>query len=187
MDNELHGIGLGKSAGEPSANTRRSFRILIAYDTPINALEAMRLADGMVGQLGEEFEIHRDLWRFDILTLPEIRDDAVRETLDADLVVIAADAERSLPVPVKDWLTAWAARCVPGDGILVALLNVRLAMPAQAGELRFFLRSYADQTGIELFCREFIKSPGEVKGAAANFKQRVRQPSAIPPGDQRCN
>ena len=185
MDNETDRNALERGSREPSANERRGFRILIAYDTPVNAMEAMRLADGMVGQLGEGFAIHRDLWRFDILTLPEIRDDAVRETLDADLVVVAADAERSLPAPVMEWLAAWAARGVPSGAILVTLLNVLRAMPVQAAELRCFLRGFADEAGLELFTREFTKSSGEGKVVSSSLQQRAQRVSGGFPDNQR--
>jgi hypothetical protein len=60
-------------------------------------------------------------WRVDVLRLPLAADEAMREALDADLIVLAGPRVYSLPPWLNQWLESWANRRQAGDCALVVV------------------------------------------------------------------
>jgi hypothetical protein len=48
-------------------------------------------------------------WRLDLLNLPPTADEALRDTVDARLIVFALRPAQSFPIWLLDWLEQWAA------------------------------------------------------------------------------
>ena len=92
--------------GDSRSEAAPTFNVVVAYDGPRTARRAMDLVDGMTRDMGAEVSIHRNLWRFDVLSFPSERQTAVNDAVRADLVVVAANGDEELPAPVKVWLEA---------------------------------------------------------------------------------
>jgi hypothetical protein len=143
--------------GEFDPDDKADFNVVIAYDTPKAAQWAMRLVDGLAKHLGHELNVHRNLWRFDVLGVPAAQGAATDDAANGNLIVVAT-ARADLPLSAKSWLEAWRAESVPGTAALVALL---LAPPASAeGQLatRGFLQAIANEAGQDFFAHEYERS-----------------------------
>ena len=163
-------------------NAGRQFRVLIVHDRPANALQAMQMVEDMVGQLRQEFEIHRDFWGFEAIGQIGLYDKTVREALNADIVVVAADGDEELPAPVQNWLTRWAVQSGARAATLVALLRIPTAITPRSTLVRNFLRRLSDRTGVDLFAREFAVSPNKIHASPANPAPQAQRPSVLERG-----
>ena len=154
------------------------FEVVIAYDAPESAWRAMCLVDGLVAEFGDEFKIHGDLCRFDILALPAVREETFGAAARADLVVVAAEGGAELPAAVKDWLEDWSAARIPGTAALAAVLEKRQPPAHEPSSAHRFLQQIARPAVQEFFAREFAPSR-PANGLNHEFIQtRARHPVA---------
>jgi hypothetical protein len=136
-----------------------AFHVVVAYDTPESARLAMRLVDGIAVEFAKAFDVQRDVWRFNVLGLPEARDAAADTSARADLLIVSA-AAADLPAPVKTWLECWSAERVPGTAAVVALLRMPPAINPGPSPAHRFLQSLAQQAGQDFFASELITPDG---------------------------
>lgn len=149
-----------------------AFNVVVAYDTPESARLAMRLVDGIAVEFARAFDVQRDVWRFDVLGLPEAREAASDTSARADLLIVSA-AAADLPAPVKTWLECWSAERVPGTAAVVALLRTPPAINPGPSPAHRFLQSLAHRAGQDFFASEFI-TPDASAGAQAGHIHPLR-------------
>lgn len=177
MNNGMDGWTSARESGSHPEHGRERFNVLITYDNPVNARRAMQLVDGLAGQFGKDFEIHRDLWRFDMLERAGEERDDLRDVTSPDLIIVAADGKRDLPSPVRSWLDTWAAKGVPGSAAMVALLGTQ---GSSSSPVRACLQALAAEAGMELFVREFNEPANEeISAAFASIHQRATETSSV--------
>jgi hypothetical protein len=164
---------------EFDAEAAANFSVVIAYDTPQTARRAMRLVDGVVEQFGREWNVHRNLWRFDILGLPVARQSATADAAKANLLVIATGGDADLPAPVKAWLAEWSAKTISGVAALVGLLpSPRIVAEGQSPVHRF-LQATAREAGQDFFAQELPVSPITAQTTAGDIRRRADATSSV--------
>jgi hypothetical protein len=128
----------------------------------------------LVRQFGDEFEFDCDLWRFDVLGLPEPQEAVAWAGHRANLIIVADRCEADLPPPVKDWLNWCVDRKTPGSAALVALLESQRRLSDVQCRTRQFLQHVAVRGGLEFFLQEAdfpqtrLELNAEVLGKRAN-------------------
>ena len=163
----------------PNPTDNPAFNVVIAYDKAESASRAMRLVDGLVAEFGNDFMVHRDLWRFDILALPGVREETSTSAAQANLVVVAADGDTDLPVPVKTWLERWSAESIPGTAALAAVLRTSPSPAQGQSPAHRFLQATARQAGQEFFAHDFA-APSVAPGLSfEQIQQRANQSSSL--------
>jgi hypothetical protein len=128
--------------------------IAILYDDRIAGTRAMNMFSGLVQQFGREFVFQCDLWRFDVLELPEVFGTAARTGESADLVIVSTRCDRDLPPSVRAWLDKCVAAKAPGSAALVGLLELPRRPSDIPGRTREFLQSAANRGLMDFFLRE---------------------------------
>jgi len=139
--------------------TKPAFDVVVIYDDTSAARRAMKFFSELVREFGDEFEFHRELWRFDWLESPKIRAAAVLESSVADLLIVSAQCDADLPAPVKDWLNRCIAEKTPGSAGLVAMLESQRSWNDMRCRTRQFLQSAANRGGLDFFLHE-VDLPG---------------------------
>jgi hypothetical protein len=132
------------------------FRIVIAYEDFDTGLRAKEMLARLSNELNPEFEVQRDVWKFELLGHSPLRKQAALEASAADMILIAARAETELPEHVKSWIEEWAAQRDGRVAALVALLDQEEAepvLPGQAPALCAFLQQTAEAAGMDFFCK----------------------------------
>lgn len=132
-----------------SADSDSSFNIVIAYEDFETGKHAKRTYDFLVQNLGRDCHFTNQMWKFDVLMLPKLRDIAVEDAAAADIIMISSNGGE-LPDHVKAWIEAWLP-IAPNPLALVALFARKgeedhtvnsaqryLAQIAQKGNLEFF-------------------------------------------------
>ncbi len=161
-----------------SPATSNLFNATIAYDNPEAARHAIWLVDRWASARGRQFEVHHELWRFDVLSLPAVRAQAVADAIRSDLVVVCADRDRELPANVKTWLEEWRDRSIPGSTALVALLETDGESCAGRSPSRLVLEVSARQGDQDFFATEYRLPSETVSSNRLEISQRVGQISS---------
>ena len=134
------------------------FKILIVYE-PWMAYEALgiavrpyELSERLAGVLNSRCETDCDLWTFELLRQPRLRDWAATEAAGANMIIIAARGDKELPDHVKAWIESWLPKRREGLGILVGILGED-AEPSGETRLCACLRQMAEKGHMRFFCQ----------------------------------
>jgi len=74
------------------------FKIVIAYDGLTAAQRASGLRARLAAHFGPEFGIEDAAWNFALLAHPRLSEEAARQAVEADMIVIAANDDSELPL-----------------------------------------------------------------------------------------
>jgi hypothetical protein len=133
-----------------------SIKIVIAYDNAATARRAEAIYERLARRLGDDFDFEQRLWRFDVLEQEAVRAEAAKDAADADIVIVATNADQQLPAGVQSWLES-SLQQHAGGAALVALLEhpsppvqPYLEDVARRGGMDFFAQTSADEHAVEL-------------------------------------
>src|SRR5882757_884128 len=91
-------------------NKEHALTVLIAYDDFAAGKLAMETRHIFAGQFGRDCEFHDNMWKFDALQIPKLREIAAAEAAEADIIIIAAYEGGRLPPEVVSWMELWVAK-----------------------------------------------------------------------------
>src|ERR1700686_3227423 len=86
------------------------FNVLIVYEDFAAGEHAKETYDYLVHQLGRDYQFTNQMWKFDILGNFKMREMAVKDALEADLIIVSTHGIGELPAEVKTWLDQWMAQ-----------------------------------------------------------------------------
>lgn len=131
------------------------FNVVVIYDRAESACRAMSLVDGLATEFSGDLEIHREIWRFDILEFPTLREAAFQNAAEAELLIVASDGQFDLPPTLKEFLEQWSVTAIPGSTALAAVLPQREVPSPVHPILCRYLEELATQAGQPFFARSF--------------------------------
>ena len=131
----------------PVLDLNPPFNVVIAYEDFETGKHAKRTYDFLVQNIGADWHFANQMWKFDVLMLPKLREIAVEDAARADIIIISSRG-CELPGQVKVWIESWLP-IATGPLALVALhpreelmrYNVShnyLAEVAKRGNMEFF-------------------------------------------------
>ncbi len=134
-------------SAEPDANT--TFNVVIAYEDFETGKHAKKTYDFLAQNLGDDCQFSNQMWKFDVLSIPKLREMAALDAAGADIVIVSCHGS-DLPAEVKAWIESWLSH--QGRPLaLVALFDCPeeqiegtraahdyLAAVAQRGQMEFF-------------------------------------------------
>ena len=82
---------------------------VVAYEDVAVAKLAKEKWDYVVRTLQTGYEFELQLWKFDVLRHPQLRDAAVNDAAKAQIVFVATRGAGDLPSEVKAWIEQWLA------------------------------------------------------------------------------
>ena len=126
------------------------FSVVIAYEDFATGKYAKRASDFVVANLSREWQVTRQMWKFEVLSIPELREMAAKDAAVADLIVVSSHGHDELPADVKGWIEMWRG-CEAGASALVALFD---SPPGRAGHARAthaYLAGVAKRGQMEFF------------------------------------
>lgn len=86
-----------------------SLNIVIAYEDFEAGKHAKSTYDFLEAQLGREFQISNQMWKFDVLCIPKLREMAAKDAAMADIIIISSRGGE-LGSEVKTWIETWMSR-----------------------------------------------------------------------------
>lgn len=127
---------------------RSKFSVLIAYENFDTGKHARKTFEYIAKQLGGEFEINEQMWRFDVLSIPKVREIAIADAAKADIIIISSHGG-NLPVEVKWWLEQTLET---NDCKVVALIAL-IDSQSEVDSTRAYLAELARENGLDFFAQ----------------------------------
>ena len=111
-------------------------------------------------EAGDILEIQFSMWRFDYFNSPAMREAAVRQAQQADIIVLAPkNSSGGLSDPVTSWLEQWTGRRRVLPGALVAVFDPATGPHLATSFVVRQLRAAAGLAGMDFFfsaLRQFV-------------------------------
>ena len=94
------------------------FNVVIAYEDFETGKQAKETYDFLVNNLRHECRFENQMWKFDVLGIPKLREMAAKDALNADIIIFSCHGAHDLSADVEAWINAW----VHGQSNAIALV-----------------------------------------------------------------
>jgi hypothetical protein len=125
------------------------FNVVIAYEDFETGKHAKETYDFLAENLGNECQLTNQMWKFDVLGIPKLREIAVRDATTADIIIVAGHGG-PLPEPVTRWVESWIMEGTRALA-LVALLDQSENQFRDSLTVRQYLANAASHANLEFF------------------------------------
>jgi hypothetical protein len=139
-----------RSVSSPGGKVVPAFRVVMVYEDFRTARQATRAYDFLVANLTHEWRVTSQMWKFDVLRIPELRALAAEDAMMADLIIVSCNGEGELPSGVRTWIEMWLGYKA-GAVALVALLDVPPGQAERARVTQAYLEHVAQRAHMEFF------------------------------------
>src|SRR4051812_35855142 len=127
-----------------------NFRVVIAYEDLAAGKNARHTYDYVAHQLGYDCQFTNEMWNFDVLGIPRLREMAARDAVHADMIIIACHGDRPLPDSLKSWIELWMSEEVNSIALVTLFDPAHLSTPV-ARAIREYLAQVAQRANMEFF------------------------------------
>jgi hypothetical protein len=128
-----------------------TLKAAVIYDDFDFAARAAALLERVAIRTDEAMQWDIKPWRLDLLKPSSLGNAALEETVDADLIVVAASRTHLVPDELLEWLEHWAAQRQIADPALMVLYPEETAGPTSLADR---LAEFAEWQGLPfLGCR----------------------------------
>jgi len=160
----------------PEVESNPIFNVLIAYEDFETGKHAKETYDFLAQNLGGECQLTSQMWKFDVLSIPKLREIAVRDATMADIILISSHGD-PLPGHVLKWAESWSMEGTQALA-LVALFDRPDAQTGGSNSVREYLADLAKRGQMEFFAQPNLW-PG-----AAQRNSPLYVPSSSVPSDR---
>lgn len=129
-------------------------KVVIAYEGFEAGVEAMELFQRLVSELMPDAESELDLWRCELLGIPDIRKTAAAEARDADMIIVSLTEDHPLPPELLAWMELWIDAKPGQHSALVVLFRESPRNPAHPPCSRAAIERLAFRGQMRLLLRE---------------------------------
>ncbi len=127
-----------------------ALKVHLIYEDTETGLRAKQAVD----RLGERFNLETDAclnpWRFDRLWEPTLREQALNEAAEADILLVSAHGQDELPPAILAWLEQWLASDHAGPRALVLSFDARARGSTGANQILASLHAAARLAGVDV-------------------------------------
>jgi len=150
-----------------------AFNILIAYENFAAGKNAKQTYDLLAAELNPDCRCSNQMWKFDVLNIPKLREMAAQDARVADIIIISCSGD-DLPQSVKDWIEDWIPQAHNALA-LVALFDSSGPGAGDSWAVRTFLMEMARRNGLEFFAQPDVgPDPEQQERALASLRSVVR-------------
>ncbi len=128
-----------------------AFAVVIAYEDFETGKHAKRTYDFLVENLGRDCQFVNQMWKFDVLSIPKLREIAVEDAAKADIVIISSHGDE-LPEQVECWIESWLEQSL-NPLALVALFDRAVEDTRRSKAVRAYLAGVAQRGQMEFFAQ----------------------------------
>jgi hypothetical protein len=149
--------------GPSDVESESVFNGLIVYEDFETGKQAKRTFDFLAEQLKDQCQFTTQMWKFDVLNIPKLREMAAKDAGSADIVIISCHGRSELPPEVRAWIELWLAEKNHAIA-LVALVNTEPGLTVETNSLQKYLGDVALRGGMEFFAQpdelmQTVRSP----------------------------
>src|ERR1700749_4985931 len=137
--------------GSSDRDMNSALNVVIAYEDLETGKRAMKTYEYMVQQLGDQCLFANQMWKFDVLSVPKLKDIAAKDAAAAEIIIISGHDGRDLPAGVKSWIEMWLGYKTEASALVGLCEGESDFNPARA-----YLADIASRAQIEFFCQPGI-------------------------------
>lgn len=138
-------------AGISSSTHAPHFDVLLAYQDLRTGLRAREFLDHVLDGCQLQVEFGLTLWNLAMFHLPEIREEAVCNACDADLILLSLGGENGFEPQTEAWLNEWIARRGDEECALAVLIHSDVQGLHSVGQALLWLQEITRPTEVRLF------------------------------------
>lgn len=128
------------------------FNVVIVYEDFAAGKHAKETYDYLVHQLGRDYQFNNQMWKFDVLGNSKLKEMAVKDATEADLIIVSTHGIGELPPEVKSWLDQWLAQ--KGHAMaLVTLVDRPQTDGLERSSIRSYLQALARKAKMDFFAQ----------------------------------
>ncbi len=86
------------------ADDKPKFNVVILYEDSDTGKCAKHFYDAVIRQFEGECDFNLELWNFQIIAIPQIRDSTAHAAARADLVILSLHGKAELTVEIRNWV-----------------------------------------------------------------------------------
>lgn len=161
------------------SETRSHFATVLVYENLVTGRFAMQTYTELVRDWGAEFTLQFDLWRFDVLALPAVRDCAARQAAGADLVIVAGRPNAELAPALEEWAAQWQNARSVADGALLALTYPEAQTGTATGSLHRYCENLSARAQMDFIGRRSDCAGAGWKPGVARLPERAHRLSPL--------
>lgn len=139
-----------ENGSEPRFSDKVEFKVAIIYEDRAAGQRAIGAFRCLNEHLENDFELRNNLWSFELLRIPKIRDLASRDMASADMIIVSAHGHEDLPTEIRTWMQKCLPRKKSHGGALVALFDSADENVSISPAL-LFLKEIADRARLDFF------------------------------------
>jgi hypothetical protein len=124
------------------------FNVVIAYEDFNTGKQAKETYDFLVSDLGHDCRLANQMWKFDVLGIPKLREMATNDALAADIIIISCHGTHDLSMEVTTWINSW----IHGQSNAIALVAL-FGVDSENNNIRVYLADVAKRAQMEFFAQ----------------------------------
>jgi hypothetical protein len=161
-------------ASEKEVNS--TLNVVIAYEDLETGKRAIKTYEYILQQLGDQCLFSNQMWKFDVLNVPKLKEIASKDAAAADIIIVSAHEGKPLPAEVIAWTEQWLSYKTQASALVGLFGNESIDKP-----VRNYLAEVARRAKIEFFCQPGIW-PGTTNKTytATNAWERDNKSFAFP-------
>jgi hypothetical protein len=138
--------------GPSDLEAKPTFNVAIIYENFAAGKHAKETYDVLTQNLEDECRFSHQMWNFDVLGNPKLREMAASDAAQADIIIVSFDSENKLPASLKAWIEQWLGREINAIA-LVALFATPHEASKQSQATHEYLAEVARRGEMELFAQ----------------------------------
>ena len=133
-----------------------TFKVVILYEDGPTGRRAKLFYDKLIHKLEDECAFSLQLWSFQVLGIPEIRESAADCVAQADFVIVSLHGKAGLPASMREWIETWSGKIFDRGPALVALVDKSTAWGGRNAVTLAYLRGVAQTNRVTFLGHTFF-------------------------------
>jgi len=156
--------------GPSDLEAKPTFNVVITYEDFAAGKHAKQTYDVLIRNLDQECKFSHQMWNFDVLSNPKLREMAAADAAHADIIMVSFDGANRLPGCVKAWIEQWLDQKTNAIA-LVALFAGSGEENEQSRGTREYLADVARRAGMEFFAQPYAGRSSEEEPKPKEFSR----------------
>jgi hypothetical protein len=135
---------------------KSKFKVVVIYEDGPAGRRAKHFYDKLIHELEEECAFSLQLWSFQVLAIPELRESAVESAAQADFVILSLHGKAGLPVDIREWIETWSKLIIGKDLALITLVDKSTTRDGTNASALPYLKRLAKRTKVDFFGYTFL-------------------------------
>jgi len=140
----------------PDLDDRSKFKVVVIYEDGPTGRRAKHFYDKLIHELEDECAFSLQLWNFQVLAIPELRESAVESAAQADFVILSLHGKAGLPVDIREWIETWSKLIIGKDLALITLVDKSTTRDGTNASALPYLKRLAKRTKVDFFGYTFL-------------------------------